>query len=464
MKTALFLLVLILLLGLTPAQSQTTPLLRLAVIGDSVFDEYTAEDNRAGIGPLEQMVNAGRVDLGSWGVYGGTRRTGYQCNAARSGATTDEAIDAGQHLIAAACDADVVLIQIGTNDFGRRYDAIYNGLLTGTALTEWLDSVAANIEALAAAVDDSPIIINTIPDAGIHPDWQALHPEAAKRQLVTNALGEVNNRIRALGHNTIESDQFFITLAAQNGGWYHIEGVPINLYGLGDDPHNGVLADGHPGTVLAGLNVNNMLSGFVEPLTNAEILNAAGLQAATSTPTATATPSATPTPTSTVTPSATYTATSTPTHTPTYTPTATYTPTSTGSPTATPTATASHTPTATATPTGTPTPTITATATFTPPPAFLAVDNHFQMPVNSSITICISTLINDDWPKSGLSLIYTTVPQPSASVTTSFAACPTGGFAGRFVPAPGFVGVIEFDYTVQLGTLTDTAHVTIQVG
>ena len=62
------------------------------ILGDSVSDEYRADDNRGGAyGPttlnwMELLVRYRGLDSGPWGTRSAPRRTGYEYNWARSGA------------------------------------------------------------------------------------------------------------------------------------------------------------------------------------------------------------------------------------------------------------------------------------------------------------------------------------------------------------------------------------------
>lgn len=295
------------LLLVSSARAQTP--LRLGIIGDSGQDEYQGTDNRGGdfhavtFNWVEQLVLSGRVDVGAWGEYAEPRRTGYANNWARSGATAADMIAAGQHTglaeQIAAGEIDVAVIAVGSNDFApyrsTGYAPIYNGTVSGEALDEKINGlvsdVATAIDTLQAA-GDIPILVATVPNWGDtplvmgNPDFA----DAEKRQLVTDALRTTNARLSETaagrGVEMVDLDGLYASLVGRmDGGKLVVGSEPINPFGVGDAPHNGVLGDGiHGGTVLEGLLANWYLEAInaaagtsLTPLSDDEILAFAGL-------------------------------------------------------------------------------------------------------------------------------------------------------------------------------------------
>ncbi|MBZ0279261.1 MAG: cadherin-like domain-containing protein [Anaerolineae bacterium] len=289
------------------ARAQTP--LRLGILGDSGQDEYQGTDNRGGdfhavtFNWVEQLILAGRVDMGVWGDYAEPRRTGYAANWARSGATADDMIAAGQHTglaeQIAVGEIDVVVIAVGSNDFApyraNGYGPIYGGTVSGEALDEKInglvEDVATAIDTLQAA-GDVPIIVATVPNWGDtplvlgNPDFA--DPE--RRQLVTDAVQTTNVRLSETaagrGVEMVDLDSLYASLIGRiDGGKLVVGHEPINLFGVGDAPHNGVLGDGiHGGTVLEGLLANWYLEAInaatgagLELLSDDTILAFAGL-------------------------------------------------------------------------------------------------------------------------------------------------------------------------------------------
>lgn len=292
----------------TAQSTQAQTPVRLGILGDSGQDEYQGTDNRGGdfhsvtFNWAEQLVRAGLVDLGAWGEYSEPRRTGYANNWARSGATGADMIAAGQHVGLAdqvgSGDIDVVIIAIGSNDFApyraNGYGPIYGGTVSGEALEEKINGLVANV---AEAIDilqlagDVPIIVATVPNWGdtplvlSNPDFA----DASKRQLVSDAVQTTNIRLSEMasgrGAQMIVLDGLYQQLVGRlQAGSVMVGTEAINMFGIGDEPHNGVLGDGiHGGTVLGGLLANWYLEAInaatgasLTPLTDEQILATAG--------------------------------------------------------------------------------------------------------------------------------------------------------------------------------------------
>lgn len=495
-------------------QAQTVQALLVGIIGDSLTDEYRADDNRGGsyasvtFNWVEQLVRDGRIDAGAWGTWGTPRRTGYAQNWAHSGATTTSMISEGQHTGLAGQIAagmiDVVVINIGQNDFAPYADGmyadIYSGALSGAALTTRINQVVTNITNAITTLRNAgsvPIVLTLLANWNNSPIVlsNTAYSDATKRQKVADAISQVNAGLQAIANVTaLDADALFAGIQAQTvGGWLTIDGVAINMGGIGNEPHNAVLGDSiHPGTVLQGLTANGYIGKINEatgaglvPLSNGEILANAGLlpvmtetPTLTSTATFTDTPTFTATPTVTVlpvcvqpseTPTVTYTATitntpwftdvptetETPTYAPTFTSTATDTPTATQTPTATRTPTATATPSATATASATKTATPTATPTNRPP---IANADAFSTPKNTARTITYASLLLNDSDPDGnsLNVVGGTLPGHGTFVPNATGAV--------YTPNANYVGTDSFTYTVSDGHGgTATATVTITV-
>ena len=88
---------------ITRSQVTPMPIKGIGIMGDSNSDEYRADDNRGGeyapttLNWMEQLVLSRELNFGPWGTWGGPRRTGYEYNWARSGATAHSLITSGQH-------------------------------------------------------------------------------------------------------------------------------------------------------------------------------------------------------------------------------------------------------------------------------------------------------------------------------------------------------------------------------
>ncbi len=281
----------------------------IGIMGDSNSDEYRADDARGSqyaattLNWMEQLVRSRSLNFGRWGVWGEPRRTGYEYNWARSGATARTLITTGQHTGLAkqvsSGKVSVVVLWIGSNDFHLKngpYAEIYNGTLSGAALEAKLNGIVTDISlamdtVLAAGRVDLAIV--TIGDPGLSIEAPVYFPDPLKRQRVTDAVHSVNARIReaavARGALVVDSDAVYTEVFANVDakGYLNFGGKMIYTLAKGDDPYHLQLADniGHAGTVLSGIFANSMLIDpfsrdpnlCIPPLSDLEILRNAGI-------------------------------------------------------------------------------------------------------------------------------------------------------------------------------------------
>jgi hypothetical protein len=188
---------------------------------------------------------------------------------------------------------------IGSNDFhiwNGTYQEIYNGKLKGAALQAKIDGIVADITTAVdtiLAAGDVSMVITTIEDKGVVPDFLTVFPDPAKRQLVTAAINEANTGILAMaaarGIAVVETADFSNSLFGRidENGYLHVGGELISFNEKGNEPHHAQLDDsiGHAGTVVSGIVANSL---FIEPfnrayrlgitpLTDREILKNAGM-------------------------------------------------------------------------------------------------------------------------------------------------------------------------------------------
>ncbi len=305
----------------TPAPQRGAP--RFAVMGDSFFDEYRADNNRGGayasvtLNMVEILQRTRGFDFGPWGTWGGTRRTGYENNCALSGATSYSMIQGGQHTcvaqIVSAGKAEYVLVGIGANDFspsfGDTYQRIYSGSMSDADLTAKINRAVQDVTTgVDAALNAGArgVLVVSFTQWGLDPSVAARFPNAAGRARVDNAIARVNDGLEAMAaarggrvviidQNAIGSQLILPKLDA--AGNFTVGGEKINFLTNGDEPHHAKLADGaHLGTVMGAFMANhyfiaplNAAFGFnIAPLSEAEMLQVAGLRS-TGTPAATAT-------------------------------------------------------------------------------------------------------------------------------------------------------------------------------
>jgi hypothetical protein len=295
--------------GVDPVLNADVSSKGFGIMGDSNSDEYQADDHRGGdyagttLGWVEQLVKQRGLNFGPWGTWEEPRRTGYEYNWARSGATAESLIIAGQHTGLARQVAEgkvsYVFLWISNNDFhftNGTYKEIYDGSLSDELLQKKIESIVSNItlavDTVLAAGPVDMVMVN-MRDIGIAPLVQEQFPDAAGRQRVTSAIQSINQQLDAMAAERhikiVKADDFTRSLLVRTDkrGHLSMENELINMLSIGNEPHNGRLEDpaGHAGTVVSGLTANFL---FVEPfnsqydtdiapLTDAEILEDAGI-------------------------------------------------------------------------------------------------------------------------------------------------------------------------------------------
>ena len=161
-------------------------LLRVGTMGDSLTDEYGADNNRSGMVWVEQLVTSRDFNFGAFSAVsrGEPRRAGYEYNWARSGATATGDYSyalprqwAGLANQVIAGEVDFIYLGIGGNDFGftddvGKYDLIARGNLSGNALDEFIDRVVGRIETaidVVSVVGNVKLVLGNITDFGVTP-------------------------------------------------------------------------------------------------------------------------------------------------------------------------------------------------------------------------------------------------------------------------------------------------------
>lgn len=281
--------------------------INLGILGDSGSDEYRADNNRGGsygnvtFNWVEQLVRRGSVNAGPWGTRAEPRRTGYEYNWARSGAVTADIGVQVQGLAPQVADGKVnfVMVWIGINDFADyngAYAPIYNGTLSGSNLASKINNMATNVEKavdLVMAVGTPKLVIGSVPDWGQHPAVIQKYPDATKRQRVSDAVNQVNQRLKSLAEKYnglyLLIDDYSKPLLAQlnpSNYTFNFEGEIIKFLEIGDEPHHFILGDNiHGGTIAEGLILQYLVKQFnakwplnIPEITNQEILVTAGLR------------------------------------------------------------------------------------------------------------------------------------------------------------------------------------------
>lgn len=303
---ALMLLVSLITLAHQPDSHPDTPLY-VGFLGDSTTDEYRGSDNRGGeyssgtYNWMELLVMYRNLHAGAWDYWPEPRREGYEYNWSRSAATTRTLIEQGQHIGLAnqvrVGLVDMVIVNIGINDFALfngNYAAVYNGQISGAALDQKVEQMITDY---TTAVDtileagDVPVIVTTVGNQSMTPSVLAdpRFADPAKRQRVSDTIQRVNEGIIRMADERgliyFDSEALYLELEPQLQTGFQIGSLTIDFFGIGNEPHNGILGDGtHTGTAISALLSNeylNLMNQFIEPdiplLTDEEILAAIGL-------------------------------------------------------------------------------------------------------------------------------------------------------------------------------------------
>lgn len=296
MKTTMYRIFLIVLMGCGVARSQS---ITLGTMGDSGTDEYKADDNRAGLVWLEQLVRCRDVYVGDWSSSsrGEPRRAGYEYCWARSSATAtgDNSFALPKQWVGLAnqvrtCAIEYVFLGIGANDFGftsgiGQYDAIARGNLAGDELDVFIDSVVARIELatdVVSAAGDVRMVIGWIGDFSATPAARGWYPSETQRLRVTEAVNRASERLLAMaGRRGLPA----ISLSGLGDIAVEVGGITINMAGASDNPRDCFLSDGvHLGTIMEGLVANMFIEAInraydanMAPLSDQEILANAGI-------------------------------------------------------------------------------------------------------------------------------------------------------------------------------------------
>jgi hypothetical protein len=298
-------------LGLCAALGAAQPIDRLGAVGDSLSDEYfeasydyarnwtvlLVDERGLTFGPT--AVEAGQPG----GTWGEPRRTGYEDNWARSGATIDDVLATGQHLGVAdgVLNRGVshVVVNIGINDFlDGAYGAIYLGLWTQLEIDAWITNRTDHLSSIVDTIvpTGAGVALLSVLDPGATPAIQGLFTDPVGREAAALALAQWRDAIRDLceTRKIVFLDQFalgraiFGTHLAPRASLL-VGNVPIDLTAAdtptGANPTAGFVDDGfHPNTVLqaieaalvsAALNLG-YITGIV-PLSEEEMLSAAGI-------------------------------------------------------------------------------------------------------------------------------------------------------------------------------------------
>jgi hypothetical protein len=236
--------------------------------------------------------------------WGEPRRTGYEDNWARYGATTDEAIAQGQHT--GVADGIVhrgvshVVLFIGQNDLHPlepAFQQIYLGLWSGAQIETWVDGRIANLKTILDALPagDARVVLVASGDFTAFYAFRQLFTLEAGRTRVSNAIGQLDEAMRQLA---VERRLVYVDLYGFAHAVYGVHTAPESSLAVGDTPLNleaednttgdfplaAFVDDGaHPNTIPQGILANLMIEALnvygagLVPLTEEELLALRGV-------------------------------------------------------------------------------------------------------------------------------------------------------------------------------------------
>lgn len=263
------------------------PLDRIAVIGDSLSDEYQEQNYRVyARNWVELLVDQRGVDFGpaAADTWGEPRRTGYEDNWARYGANTVDAIANGQ--LAGVLDGAVnrgvshAVVFIGANNFGpgigntNAYDAIYNEVWSESQIANYIAASLDDIETIAAALASAGIrtVVTNGFDFGATPSVKSQFPDPAKRDRVSAALTTFAEGIETIAEryqlilvDTLAAGRVVFGTNAAPRSTLEVGNRTIQLEQFGSSSGSTVafVGDGlHPHTVIQGLFANLVITAL----------------------------------------------------------------------------------------------------------------------------------------------------------------------------------------------------------
>ncbi|HID77239.1 MAG TPA: hypothetical protein EYP56_14745, partial [Planctomycetaceae bacterium] len=252
----------------------------LGVIGDSLSDEYAGEWYAYARNWVELLAQEKGAPLGTWSDWGEPRREGYQFNWARSGANSTTMLAAGQHTGVAAQGAagsvSHAVMAIGQNDFffgAAPYISIYEGQWSEYQIFTYTQQVVDNIRTAVDTLTASGVklLLSNVIDYGVAPTVRSMAPDADKRERVTDAIADLNDRLAIMARDLqiplVDAFGFSKAWLGTNHDpilAYEIAGETVYNAG-GIDPHYTFVLDGiHPHTIPQAIFANLFLEGLAQ--------------------------------------------------------------------------------------------------------------------------------------------------------------------------------------------------------
>jgi len=218
--------------------------------------------------------------------------TSYAYNVAEGGATSATLISTHQDTRVrdwvAAGNVDVPVMMIGGNDFLGIVTQLASGTLSGTALTNTLNTTVNNIVSATDTVRGAHpdgFILCSVPNVLAAPALASVRNDPNQAQRVINATNYVNGQLKAAA---IARGAPFIDLAALTSDIINsplvVGGVTISTSGYGTDPTYFCIDEIHPGTIGHGLMANLVIKTLNDSyhmtyamFTDQEMLTIAGI-------------------------------------------------------------------------------------------------------------------------------------------------------------------------------------------
>jgi len=218
--------------------------------------------------------------------------TSYAYNVAENGATSASLISTHQDTrvrdFVAAGNVDVPVMMIGDNDFLGIITQLASGTLSGTALTNTLNTTVNNIviatDTVRGAHPDG-YILSSLANVLAAPALADIRNDPNQAQRVENATNYVNGQLK---NAAIARGAPFIDLAALTSDIINsplvVGGVTINTSGYGTDPTYAFIDSLHPGAIGHGIIANLVITALNDSyhmsyalFTDQELLTIAGI-------------------------------------------------------------------------------------------------------------------------------------------------------------------------------------------
>jgi phospholipase/lecithinase/hemolysin len=272
----------------------------IGVLGDSYSDEYRfyPPDRSTARNWVEILAEARGLDFGRFSTAprGEPRNQGFAYNWARSDATTDELIAAGQHTGVAAQvargEVGLVFVFIGGNDFINALRSPDPAAALRTTLPRALANYRVAIRTVMGASPDVRLVLATLPDIRDLPEFARTIREGrippGLADAYSAAIRRYNAQIRSIASSDSRIALIDLDLTARAANLLsrdcvYVGGRKLDRRRPANDLDHFFLADvRHPGTLGQGLMarafveaVNARFGAGIEPIRDEDLLSIA---------------------------------------------------------------------------------------------------------------------------------------------------------------------------------------------